>query len=199
VRSRRPLCNKTRTGRATQLLFPPEIDSSSRFCSRHGHHPYMETDCRLLRQRTKRARVKACHAPARVWSPEVRVESKSQKPPRGVHRSPCRLFLSLYVLRQTVCKRLIFLKWHGRGRKFESHQVHQTLQTLPLARQNVATGVQLGSKPLSGHGQPWALCRFRNLPTIKSSDSRRWRVWAPWAPFFARAVVFLRRQHFVSV
>ena len=26
-----------------------------------------------------------------------------------------------------ACKRLIFLKWHGRGREFESHQVHHNV------------------------------------------------------------------------
>jgi hypothetical protein len=30
-----------------------------------------------------------------------------------------------FVLLQTVCNRLIFLKWHGRGHRFEPDQVHQ--------------------------------------------------------------------------
>jgi hypothetical protein len=30
-----------------------------------------------------------------------------------------------FVFGQNVRTRLIFLKWHGRGREFESHQVHQ--------------------------------------------------------------------------
>ena len=84
------------------------------------------------------------------------------------------------------------LPWHGRGREFESHQVHQNVSytyRFP-ARQDVATGVQLESKTSFQHGQPWASCGFRCLPTAKPTDSMRWRVWAPWAPFFAR-VVFL--------
>jgi len=32
-----------------------------------------------------------------------------------------------FVSRQDVGKRLIFLKWHGRGRRFEPVQVHQTI------------------------------------------------------------------------
>jgi len=96
----------------------------------HGHHPYMENDCCLLRKTTNRAarnraRRKARHMPARAWSPGVRVESRRRKsrpwrPPEST--SP---LAKSFVLRQTVCNRLIFLKWHGRGREFESHQVHQ--------------------------------------------------------------------------
>src|SRR5208283_231761 len=76
------------------------------------------------------------------------------------------------------------LPWHGRGREFESHQVHQNVSytyRFP-ARQNVATGVQLESKPHFEHGQPWASRGFRHLPTIRPTDSRQWQVWAPWAP-----------------
>src|ERR1035437_1028523 len=84
------------------------------------------------------------------------------------------------------------LPWHGRGREFESHQVHQNVSNTyrPPASQNVVAGVQLESKSHLRHGQPWASCGFRYLPTIKPTDSMRWRVWAPWAPFFARVVVF---------
>jgi len=32
-----------------------------------------------------------------------------------------------FVSGENVCKRLIWLPWHGRGREFESHQVHQNL------------------------------------------------------------------------
>ena len=35
-----------------------------------------------------------------------------------------------FVSVQNVCNSLIFLKWHGRGREFESHQVHQMPQRL---------------------------------------------------------------------
>src|SRR5271165_4654131 len=44
------------------------------------------------------------------------------------------------------------LPWHGRGREFESHQVHQSVSSTyrPPARQNVASGVQLESKMDAG-------------------------------------------------
>ena len=68
-----------------------------------GHRPYMETDCCLLRQTTNRAacnraRRKARHVPATcrvlesAWSPDA------PKAPRGVHRSPRGLVLSLLFL-----------------------------------------------------------------------------------------------------
>ena len=105
--------------------------------SPHGHHPYREIICCPLQQTTipsacNRARATALHVPIGVWSPGVRVESKRQKaapwrPPEST--SP---LAKSFVLRQTVCKRLIFLPWHGRGREFESHQVHQAFQTLSV-------------------------------------------------------------------
>src|SRR5271165_864270 len=100
---------------------------------------------------------------------------KSRSPCRGqiVKAAPWRPPASTsplaksFVLRQTVCKRLIFLKWHGRGREFESHQVHQNKaqQNIDLRKWLCAStsrkrsrGVHLESKfakiwtPASGFG-----------------------------------------------
>jgi len=77
------------------------------------------TNAEIARQK------KALTVPFPMWSPGVRVESKRPKVapwrPLKSKSPPAKSF----VLRQTVCKRLIFLKWHGRGCEFESHQVHQ--------------------------------------------------------------------------
>src|SRR4051794_39323762 len=44
----------------------------------------------------------------------------ASKPPRA----------KSFVCGKKLCKRLIFLKWHGRGQGFESLQVHQTSPSL---------------------------------------------------------------------
>jgi len=64
-----------------------------------------------------------------------------------------------FVLRQTICKRLIFLKWHGRGREFESLQVHQNKAQQNTDLRNAC------ALPRRGRGQAesiWSLKR-RNL------------------------------------
>ena len=91
------------------------------------------------------------------------------------------------------------LPWHGRGREFESHQVHQnisnTYRSLPSQTRShrSPTGVQTQTV----HGQPWAPMWISMLPTTRSLDSMSWRAWAVWASFFT-LVVCWRRQHLVS-
>ena len=60
------------------------------------------------------------------------------------------------------------LPWHGRGREFESHQVHQIVSNTygPRPMKFLARGVQLESKPSLMHGQPWAPCEFRCCPRL---------------------------------
>ena len=62
-------------------------------------------------------RAKARSVPFLVWSPGVRVESRGLKmapwrPPAS--KCPC---AKSFVSGGNVCKWLIFLKWHGRGRE----------------------------------------------------------------------------------
>src|ERR1039457_1392554 len=104
------------------------------------------------------ARVKARQTPILVWSPGVRVESRRPKvaPWRPLaSKSP---FAKSFVSGGSVRKRLIFLKWHGRGREFESHQVHQnisnTYRFLPSQTRShrSPTGVQTQTV----NGQSWA-------------------------------------------
>src|SRR5664280_744725 len=72
------------------------------------------------------------------------------------------------------------LPWHGRGREFESHQVHQnisnTYRSLPSQTRShrSPTGVQTQTV----HGQPWAPMWISMLPTTRPLDSMSWRVWA---------------------
>jgi hypothetical protein len=86
------------------------------------------------------ARVRAGRGPSPAWSPGVRVESKPRKPAPWRPMASKSLSAKSFVLRQFVCKCLIFLKWHGRGRRFEPDQVHQTspqqLRELPHSRRS---------------------------------------------------------------
>src|ERR1019366_10568107 len=86
------------------------------------------------------------HSPTpgpKAWSSGVRVESKLPKtaqwrPPAS--KSP---LAKSFVSGGNLCKRLIFLKWHGRGRRFEPVQVHQNVSNTrsPTTSQDVV-GVQ---------------------------------------------------------
>jgi len=60
-----------------------------------------------------------------MWSPEVRVESRRPKAAPWRPPESTRPRAKSFVSGRNVRKLLIFLKWHGRGREFESHQVHQ--------------------------------------------------------------------------
>src|SRR5664280_3343811 len=72
------------------------------------------------------------------------------------------------------------LPWHGRGREFESHQVHQnisnTYRSLPSQTRShrSPTGVQTQTV----HGQSWAPMWISMLPTTRPLDSMSWRAWA---------------------
>ena len=62
--------------------------------------------------RSPGVRVESRHHDVAAWSPPASTASKSP-------------LAKSFSLLENVRKRLIFLKWHGRGREFESHQVHQ--------------------------------------------------------------------------
>jgi hypothetical protein len=66
-------------------------------------------------------------------------------------KSPSR---NSFVFRAIPRKRLVLSPWHGRGREFESHQVHQipsnTYRSPPA--KHVTTAYQLESKRHLGHG-----------------------------------------------
>jgi len=79
-----------------------------------------------------------------------------------------------------IANSLIFLKWHGRGREFESHQVHQKFSNtyrIP-AGQNVAAGVQPDSKYGRRPSAPRASVveSLRLLGLLSSSRSPNYRL-----------------------
>src|ERR1039458_1835930 len=91
----------------------------------------MEINCCRLQQTTFESclqpRAKARRGPVLGVESGVRVESRRQKvapwrPPAS--KSPR---AKSFVSGGTVRKGLIFLKWHGRGRRFEPDQVHQNV------------------------------------------------------------------------
>src|ERR1035438_2905836 len=134
--------------------------------------PNVVSSSRQQSEQPATARVRARRVPFLAWIPGVRVESRRPRvalwrPPAS--KLPC---AKSFVSGQNPCKRLIFLKWHGRGREFESHQVHQNipqhfkhlrgLLALFLSVEEVAR-----SKARSKHGPKFC---FPQMPAWYGSD-----------------------------
>jgi hypothetical protein len=84
-------------------------------------------------QQPATARVKARQVPVpgvEPWSPSGVQTRKNAPPWRPVASKSLRT--KSFVSGGNPCKSLIFLTWHGRGREFESHQVHQYFLLLTL-------------------------------------------------------------------
>jgi len=163
------------------------------FC---GHHPYTEIDRCLLRQTPNRAACNraqestpraspACGVLESAWSPDA------PKPPRGVHRSPRRLLLSLLF-----CAKLSVSDWYFLNGMEEvvssnltrSTKTFQTL-TVSLPATQLRTGVQiLSSRTGSPSLRVWArrasscirntqrsVSRLQGIPGLRI-DSSLWKL-----------------------
>jgi hypothetical protein len=71
-----------------------------------------------------------CESEDTTFAVGVRVESGRSKTAPWSPLASKRRTAKSFILAQNVCNLLISLKWHGRGREFESHQVHQVPQRL---------------------------------------------------------------------
>jgi len=78
-----------------------------------------------------------------------------------------------FVLRQTVCKRLIFLKCHGRGREFESHQVHQIPRTLTAPPPRLPSRTGSKTKLIRQSSRGTNGIRVALLSLSRDGDNRR--------------------------
>ncbi|SPF39163.1 hypothetical protein SBA4_2310049 [Candidatus Sulfopaludibacter sp. SbA4] len=128
------------------------------------------------------ARVRASPAPIETWRPGVRTESRPSK------CSPWRPLASKqpsanpFAFSGDLRKSLIFLKWHGRGREFESHQVHQKpIHKHPHADESSGTLNAGCSSSTPAESINWTVPRtsmFGSSRATRQSSARLWR-W-PW-------------------